>query len=254
MRPDHGLGRRQLLRAGLAVSLVGVAPVAALAADRLELVELRTAQGRRVEARMATAAVAVAPAVLLVHDAQGLGDHALASARMLADAGYHALAIDLFAGRTAAAAGQAMADALDPGEATDMLASWMRWLVAHPSSTGRIAVVGWGLGGGWALNASLIRPVDATIVFYGDVAKPADQLAPLGGPLQGHFAARDSRTSSATVDRFAAAMRAAGKAAELHRYSADAGFADPASPTFDPISAKLAWTRSQAFLRLALFG
>lgn len=40
------------------------------------------------------------PGVLVVHEAFGLGDHAIASARRLAEAGYAALAVDLWGNRT----------------------------------------------------------------------------------------------------------------------------------------------------------
>ena len=71
-----------------------------------------------------------------------------------------------------------------PAEATDTLSSWISWLKNHQRGNGKVATIGWCFGGGWSLNASLASPVDATVIYYGNVAKKAAQLDALKGPVQ----------------------------------------------------------------------
>ena len=92
-------------------------------------------------------------------------------------------------------------------------------------------------------------PVDATVVCYGDVAKTAAELAPLQGPVQGHFAEQDQWINHAMVDGFSAAMREAGKTLEVYWYDADHAFANPTGARYDEADAKLAWERTLEFLK-----
>ena len=47
-----------------------------------------------------------------------------------------------------------------------------------------------GVGSDPARMASIATPVDATVVYYGQVDRPANQLVRLKGPVLGHFADR----------------------------------------------------------------
>ena len=88
----------------------------------------------------------------------------------------------------------------------------------------------------------------ATIVYYGNVAKSAAQLAPLESPVLGHFASRDQWINRTMVDGFGAAMRQAGKRLDAHWYEADHAFANPTSARYDEADAALAWRRTLDFL------
>ena len=106
------------------------------------------------------------------------------------------------------------------------MVAWIDWLKAHGRGTG---TVGGCFGGGWSLNGSLARPVDATVVYYGRVNKSADQIAPLASPLLGHFATEDQFINRTMVAGFEAAMKSAGKTYEVHWYEASHGVANPTS-------------------------
>jgi carboxymethylenebutenolidase len=112
--------------------------------------------------------------------------------------------------------------------------------------------MGWCFGGGWALNASIAEPVDATVVYYGRVDKPADQLAKLKGPVLGHFATRDEFIDEAMVGSFEKAMAEAGKPVTVYWYEADHAFANPSGGRYDEADAALAWSRTMEFLRQTL--
>ena len=112
--------------------------------------------------------------------------------------------------------------------------------------------MGWCFGGGWALNASIAEPVDATVVYYGRVDKPADQLAKLKGPVLGHFATRDEFINEPMVASFQRAMAEAGKPVTVYWYEADHAFANPSGGRYDEADAALAWSRTMDFLRQTL--
>src|SRR5512132_272388 len=250
--------RRQVLR-GLAAS----APLAAILSDpelaravasALEDVTLRTAGGQSVHASLALPMAVPAPVVLLIHEWWGLNDQIKAVAGELAREGYAALAVDLYGGKVASTPDEAerLRKAVDPAAAGDTLVSWVRWLQKHPIATGRVATIGWCWGGGWSLDASIATPVDATVVYYGQVDRPADQLVRLKGPVLGHFATRDQWINRAMVERFERAMTQAGKPLTVYWYEADHAFANPTGARYDAADAKLAWDRTLAFLRANL--
>ena len=103
-----------------------------------------------------------------------------------------------------------------------------------------------------ALNASLAAPVDATVVYYGNVAKERTQLASLAGPVLGHFATRDKWINQGMVEGFEGEMGAAGKSVKSHWYEADHAFANPTSARYDEDDAALAWRRTLAFFEAHL--
>ena len=247
-----GLARRDILvgLAGLPLAAVLANPrLARAAAAGLETVTITTAGGREVSAALGVPAALPAPAVMLVHEWWGLNDQIKSVAAALADAGYLALAIDLYDGQVTADHGKAreLVGAVNAEAATDTCASWVGWLRRHESGTGKVGTVGWCFGGGWSLNASLAAPVDATVVYYGSVKKGREPLAALAGPVLGHFATRDKWINKDMVDGFEAEMAAAGKSAENHWYEAHHGFANPTGARYDEENAALAWQRTLDF-------
>lgn len=252
------LSRRRMvqgLTAGLPLAAVLADPkLARAAADTLHKVEVENAGGRTVSAAMAMPEVTPAPAVLLIHEWWGLNDQIKSVAAELAKEGKIALAVDLYGGKTADTreGASSLMQAVDPAAATDTLVSWLRWLKAHEKGTGKVATIGWCFGGGWSLTASIAEPVDATVVYYGKVDKPADQLARLQGPVLGHFATRDEWINAKMVAAFETAMQQANKPYTVYWYEADHAFANPSGGRYDEADAKLAWQRTMALFDEAL--
>ena len=253
------LHRRGFLKsaAGAPFAAVLASPeLARAAAAGLETVTLTTAGGRSVSGALARPAAAKAPAVLLVHEWWGLNDQIKATAAEFAKAGYLALAVDLYDGTVATSPDQARAtmQKVVGAEATDTLVSWAGWLRAHEASAGPLGTVGWCFGGGWSLRASMATPVEATIVYYGNVRQPADKLAGLKGPVLGHFATLDRWINKEMVDGFEAEMAKAGRPLTVHWYEADHAFANPSGGRYDEADAKLSWQRSLEFFATHLKG
>tara|TARA_B100000029_G_scaffold401822_1_gene401121 strand:- start:299 stop:865 length:567 start_codon:yes stop_codon:yes gene_type:complete len=182
--------------------------LAQAAAATLETVSLRTSGGQDVSASLARPSAAKAPMIMLIHEWWGLNDQIKAVDREFANEGYLAFAIDLYGGKVASVPDDARSfmKQVDPEVATDTVSSWVDWLRIHDRGNGNVATIGWCFGGGWSLNTSLAVPVDATIVYYGNVAKTADQLKSLKGPVLGHFAAKDKWINQKMIDGFEAGM------------------------------------------------
>jgi len=249
------VNRRQVIRGlvGLPLATVLADPrLARAAAAALEGVSLTTPGGAKVSAALAVPAAAPAPAVLLIHEWWGLNDQIKAVAAEFAKEGYLALAVDLFGGRVATSPDQAKGltelVGKDPKAATETLVAWLGWLKGHAKSSGKLATVGWCFGGGWSINASLAAPVDATVIYYGNVKKVAAELKSLKGPVLGHFATRDGWINKPMVDGFEAEMKSAGKTVTVNWYEADHAFANPTGAPYDAEDASLAWKRTLEFL------
>ncbi len=225
----------------------------AAAAAQLETVSITTKGGKKTSAALARPA-RKGPAVLLIHEWWGLNDQIKSVAAELAEQGYLALACDLYKGQITTDAGKAGAlmEAVNPAEATDIMTSWIDWLRESPDGNGKVATMGWCMGGGMSLMASIAAPVDATVIYYGNVAQPADRLAKLKGPIQGHFAEKDGWIDHAMVDPFAASLKKLGKKADLYWYDADHAFANPTGQNFIKKDAALAWSRTLGFLKASL--
>ncbi len=246
--------RRRFLTALASLPLAGVLADSGLAAEiaaGLDTVTLTTPAGRTVSAALAVPERVPAPAVILFHEWWGLTDQIKSVAAVLAREGYLALAADLYHGRTAStpAEARALMGAVKTEEANDTAAAWIDWLKHEPRSTGKVATLGWCFGGGWSLNASLLTPVDATIIYYGRVDKTPEQLAALHGEVLGHFGTKDGFINQNMVSGFEAAMKAAGKTFTTYWYEADHAFANPSGANYDQPDADLAWSRTLAFLK-----
>ncbi|MBT4740563.1 MAG: dienelactone hydrolase family protein [Rhodospirillaceae bacterium] len=194
---------------------------------------------------------ALVPGMLLFHAFRGLTPEFIDFAETYAQRGYIAATVDLYNGETTEDLGVAsqLMGAMDEATCTDLVVSWADSLRTHDLCTGKIGTVGWCLGGTWSLNTSVVTPIDATVVYYGDVAKTADELAPLNGPVLGHFGTTDEYFGKDMVDAFEREMAKAEKPFTNHWYEAGHAFANTGGPYFHEESATLADDRTWDFLK-----
>ena len=248
-----GAERRAFLRGLISLPLAAVLAdpgLARAAGEGLEPVSLTTSGGAASNAYLARPENAQAPAVLLIHEWWGLNDHIKAVAAEYAKQGFLALAVDLYDGKVATTREDAKSymQAVDPTVATDALSAWVGWLREHAAGNRKVGTVGWCFGGGWSLNASIAAPVDATVIYYGNVAKSADDVATLDGPVLGHFATLDGWLNAEMVGGFQQAMMTAGKTdLTIHWYVANHAFANPSGGRYDEEDAALSWARTLSF-------
>ncbi|WP_020395920.1 dienelactone hydrolase family protein [Thiolinea disciformis] len=253
--------QRRLFLQGLAclplATVLSYPELAKAAAATTQEASFKLEMGDEVKASVALpASPEKAPAVLLIHEWWGLNDQIKAVAAELANMGYLAIAVDLYAGKVAANADEAkeLMGKIDPEMATETMKGWVEWARKHERSSGKVATLGWCFGGGWSLNTSVATPVDATVIYYGRVEKPVDELKQLAGPVMGHFGKLDKSINEEMVKGFEKNMEAAGKteALTVYWYDADHAFANPSGARYDEANAKLAWERTSDFLKMNL--
>ena len=200
------------------------------------------------------------PAVILVHEWDGLGDRVRQVADAFADEGYVALAADMFQGRTGSSPAENRAltqeARSDPARMVANLDAAARTLRARPDVSGRIAAMGWCFGGGVALSYGIGgERHEGTAIFYGQLVTDPEQLARLHHPVYGTFAAEDQGIPPDEVARFVEALRGAGLENDVHVYDGVGhGFwlyvdEDPAART---APAADAWRRLLSYLDRAL--
>lgn len=245
--------RRSVLK-GIAVMPLGAVladpELAAAAADSLQTVSITAASGVKVSGSLAVPDNSPAGAVLLIHEWWGLNDQIKSVAAELGKIGYLALAADLYEQKVTTdpdTARQYMQQ-VDSAVAAETLVAWGEWLRSHPQGNGKVATIGWCFGGGWSLNASLSMPVDATIIYYGNVQKNAADTAILKGSVLGHFATQDQWINAEMVEGFEQALEASGKTFTHYWYDAQHGFANPTTARYDADDAATAWSRTLDFL------
>ncbi|MBX5466286.1 MAG: dienelactone hydrolase family protein [Firmicutes bacterium] len=210
-----------------------------------------------------------APGLVVIHEAFGLNDHIKDLTRRFANAGFNALAVDLYA-RRGAPNPQDMQDvltkmfALPDDEVVHHLEAAIQWMKTGPVQAPKVGVIGFCSGGRQTLLvACRSRAVDAACDCWGGFITRAtpdrettperpvpviDLVADLACPLFAVFGAEDQNPSPADADRLQAALIRHGKAATIKVF-ADAGHAFLADyrPSYREKAAFELWPQIVAF-------
>ncbi|MEP7024535.1 MAG: dienelactone hydrolase family protein [Actinomycetota bacterium] len=133
------------------------------------------------------------PGVVVIHEAFGLNDDIRKKADQFAARGYLALAPDLFDGKSwiRCIRGAFRQVRAGSGPAFEALDAARAFLAARPDSTGRTGVVGFCMGGGFALMCAPRDGFAAAAVNYGEVPKNAEDMLAGACPIVGSFGGRD---------------------------------------------------------------
>jgi carboxymethylenebutenolidase len=194
------------------------------------------------------------PAVIMIHEWWGLNDNIRAMAERLAGEGYIVLAVDLFAGETAATPEEARVRMLSVVENTEPASENIRQayeFVGGTAGAPRIGSLGWCFGGGWSLNTAMLFPedLDATVIYYGQVTDDEEKLRTINSPILGLFGAEDKGITVNSVQLFEAALERLRKNYEIHIYpGADHAFANPSGTAYNAAAAEDAWQKTLDFL------
>jgi len=199
------------------------------------------------------------PGILVIHDQWGLNDYVRAMARRLSGEGYAVLAVDLFEGQTTDSAGQAdvlVGQFLGDREAVLTNIGQARAWLEENGLPPRIATLGFGYGGEWALEAGLDAgdAIDAIVMFYGRVIGNTDELDTLSAPLLGIFAQQDNTIPLRDVTQFRSQLRDLGKSGSVVLIHPNVAhdFANPDSGAYDHDAAVENWNSAVDFLGTTL--
>lgn len=162
------------------------------------------------------------PALIVIQEWWGLNDWVKEQADRFAADGYVALAVDLYRGKVAADPNLAheLMRGLPDDRAINDLKAGFNTLAARPDVDGsRIGVIGWCMGGGFALQLALAEPrVAATVINYGRLVTDPATIAMINAPILGNFGGADRGIPPADVNAFSDALKKANKTSDIKIY------------------------------------
>jgi carboxymethylenebutenolidase len=207
------------------------------------------------------------PGLVLVPDVRGLSTHYRDVAGRFADAGFVALAIDLYSREGA----PDLADldaimrwmaALPDARILGDLAAATCWLAARPEIRGRTGITGFCMGGQYALMAACTdASLGACVSWYGMLRyaaptahrprSPLDLAPGLACPYLGLFGEEDALIPRADVDALRGILERERKAFEIRTYpGCGHAFCNDTRPdAYRPDAAADSFRRAVAFLR-----
>lgn len=223
------------------------------------------AQGGSFKAFLATPPTGRGPGIVLIQEIFGVNAHIQAVAEQYALDGYTVLAPEVFwrqqpgvqLGYDAAdfQRGIALMRSASFDQAVPDLAAAAQLLRGLPACTGRVAALGYCMGGNLAFRMAAAAKVDAAVCYYGGGIEGILGLAPqITAPILFHFAELDGFIPLSAVESVRAAFGGRDNAmVELYR-GVDHGFNCWARGSYDQTASALARGRTLAFLATNLPG
>ncbi|ARE36253.1 MULTISPECIES: dienelactone hydrolase family protein [Rhodococcus] len=201
------------------------------------------------------------PGVVMIHEAFGLEEVMQRQAKRLAAAGFLTLAVDLYsAGGAKRCLVPTMTSMLrGHGKAFTDIEVARSWLVESRDCTGKIGVIGFCMGGGFALVSA--GDFDAASVNYGQLPRKLDEAVVDACPIVGSFGGKDFSLRGAAA-KLETALSNAGIENDVKEYpTAGHAFLNDAEagPKVlrplerilgigpDPVAAQDAWKRIDSF-------
>ena len=194
------------------------------------------------------------PAIIVIHEAWGLNSWIQEKTDFLAGQGYVTLAIDLYRGKTPSegAEAHALMRGLPDARVEQDLSASMEYLKSlRDVKPNQIAVLGWQMGGGYALSMAIRTPaLSACIVAYGRLVSDPTSIQRINCPILAIFGSDDRTIPSLSVMAFERACVAAGKMITVKIYpGVGQSFMDETNPkTYNVDATSNAWDRIFVFL------
>lgn len=194
------------------------------------------------------------PALILIQEWWGLDDWIKQGADRYAAMGYVVLAPDLYRGKATSDPDEAhqLMRGLPEDRAMGDLEEAFHYLASRGDvDPKKIGVIGWCMGGGYALALGVQEPrLAAVVINYGRLVSDPSTIAKIKPPVQGNFGATDKGIPADDVKAFEKALSANGTVADFMIFpNAGHAFMNPNNTKgYDKSAADSAWSRIDSFL------
>jgi len=189
------------------------------------------------------------PAVIVIQEWWGLNEHIKNVTRRFAEAGYVALAPDLYHGQVTTEPDEArkLAMELGMGDAVSEIQAAMAYLREQDYTTGQVGIVGFCMGGGLVLQTAVAdNTLGAAVPFYGQPVSAAD-AGKITAPILSFLGTEDG-ISAANYEQMHQALEANGVPNHFQLYEgAQHAFFNDTRASYDPQAAADAWQRTLAW-------
>jgi carboxymethylenebutenolidase len=201
------------------------------------------------------------PGVLVIQEWWGLVPHIMNVVDRYADAGFSALAPDLYRGEKTTEPDEAgkLMMALNLPQAVKDMSGAIDYLVGSDAvSSSGVGVTGFCMGGGLALVIAATAPehIQACAPYYGLIPWPdaAPDWSRLSAPVHGHYAEKDGFFTPDLAAAFRDELVGLGKDAEItvHPGVEHAFFNDDRPEVYDAATADECWRETTEFFRSAV--
>jgi carboxymethylenebutenolidase len=223
-------------------------------------IDIPAADGGTFKAYLAIPPAGRGPGIVLIQEIFGVNRHIRAVADGYAADGFAVLAPDVFwriqpgfetgYDEAGIAQGRAIMGKVEVAKAVADLGATTNALRARGECSGKVAALGYCMGGRFAFLAAANTGVDAAVCYYGGgIHTVLDQASRAVRPILMHFGEKDDHIPLTAVEATRAAFKGRSDV-EIHVYpGAGHGFNCDERGSYHAESARLARERSIAFLR-----
>jgi carboxymethylenebutenolidase len=228
-----------------------------------KFIDIPAADSGAFKAYLAVPSAKKAPGIVLIQEVFGVNNHIRSVADRYAADGYVVLAPDIFwrsqpmfdvgYDPESIAKGRAMKGQTDIAKAVADVAATVSTLRARGDCTGKVASIGYCMGGWLSFLAAANAGVDAAVCYYGGGIDGSLAQAPRAiCPILMHFGAKDEHIPQSAVEATRGAFKGRSDVEILVYEGAGHGFHCDERGSYNAESAKLAHERSLAFLKKTL--
>jgi carboxymethylenebutenolidase len=232
-------------------------------------IEIVASDARRFGAFFAQPKRLPAPAVMVLHEILGVNDFIRSIVNRMADGGFIAIAPELFWRQEAnvqldsdseadMVRARALRDNFNERLALEDCEATLDYLRTLPACTGKVAAMGYCLGGKLAYLMAARSTIDGAVAYYGTgIHRALEEASKLRAPLLLHIAGDDflclPDAQTQIIDRLAALKDTLRNEARVHVYEGvNHGFARTGKSPFSATATALANSRTDEFLRMYL--
>jgi carboxymethylenebutenolidase len=193
------------------------------------------------------------PAIVVIQEWWGVDDWVKEQNARFAGQGYVALAPDLYRGRVAKSPDEAheLMRGMPEDRAMADLKAAVDYLASRPDvDPDRIGVIGWCMGGGYALALATADPrLKGTVINYGRLVTDRAAITRINAPILGNFGGADRGIPAEDVKKFGGELTKYGKLGDLKIYDgAGHAFMNPNNKEgYNATAAQDAWSRIDQF-------